>query len=92
MRTILTLSFLVTILIMAGMVSTASCQLINPYGPYSAVAAEPQPPYNLDQIPQKSRTFYLPCPSVIPYADQLPDAPPFWSPIIGPFGLPVGQP
>lgn len=92
MRTILKLSFLVITLITVGMVSTAPCGLLNPYLPHNAVAAEPNEPYNLDQIPQMSTVFYLPCPSPIPYANWLPDVPPFWAPIIGPFGLPVPQP
>jgi hypothetical protein len=92
MKTILKLSLVVIPLITLGMVSTALCGYLNPYGPYNAVAAEPDEPYNLNQIPQMSTTFYLPCPSGIPYANQLPDVPPFWSPIMGPFGFPVPQP
>jgi hypothetical protein len=92
MRTRLMLSFSIIILIVVGMASTAPCQMINPYLPHNAVAAEPQPPYDFDLIPQVSRTFYLPCPSSVPYANHLPDAPPFWRPIMGPFGMPVPQP
>jgi hypothetical protein len=70
----------------------AHCQTLNPYAPMNAIAAEPLEPYNLWQIPQCSRTSYLPCPSPAPFAELLPDYPPAWAPFPGPFGLPVPVP
>ncbi len=45
-------------------VVTAHCNLLNPYAPMNAIAAEPLEPYNLWEIPQCSRTSYLPCPAL----------------------------
>jgi hypothetical protein len=71
---------------------TAHCQMFNPYAPMNAIAAEPLEPYNLWEIPQCSRTSYLPCPVPVPYSTLLPDVPPAWAPFPGPFGLPVPVP
>ncbi|HMK37270.1 MAG TPA: hypothetical protein VK463_19510 [Desulfomonilaceae bacterium] len=70
----------------------ALCQVLNPYGPYNAIAAEPLEPYNLWQIPECSRTSYHPCPAYVPFSTLLPDVPPAWAPFPGPFGLPVPVP
>lgn len=92
MKKTLFLFIVVTIFIAAAMVSTGSCFIMNPYLPHNAVAAEPIPPYNLDQIPPVSRVWYEPCPWWAPYADRLPDAPPVSQPFPGPLGLPVPVP
>ena len=70
----------------------ASAQVINPYLPYNAIAADPPTPYNLLGIPKCSRKYYDPCPSVPPAAAQFPDLTPVWQPFPGPFGIPVPVP
>jgi hypothetical protein len=80
------------ILIAAAMVPAASSQMLNPYEPYNALAAEPPTPYNLEQMPRCSRTFYVPCRWWAPYANYLPDVPPVWQPFPGPYGIPVPVP
>ncbi len=92
MKKILFLSILAVALLATAMVSAGSCQMLNPYEPYNAVGAEPPTPYNLEQIPRISRTFYVPCPWWRPYANYLPDVPPVSQPFPGPFGIPVPVP
>ena len=70
----------------------AGAQPLNPYAPTNAVAAEPDTPYNLWAIPECSRTEYLPCPTCGPQSAQLPDLPPIWQPVAGPFNFPVPVP
>ncbi len=71
---------------------TAHCQMLNPYLPMNAVAAQPFEPYNLWEIPQCSRTSYYPCPVPVPFSTLLPDVPPAWTCFPGPFGIPVPVP
>jgi len=67
-------------------------QALNPYAPHNAVAAEPDTPYNLWGMPSCSRTEYLPCPTCGPQSAQLPDLPPIWQPVAGPFNFPASVP
>jgi hypothetical protein len=92
MKKTLLLSIAMLILLATALSSVGSCQMLNPYEPYNAVAAEPRTPYNLREIPRVSRVFYVPCPWWRPYADYLPDAPPVCQPFPGPFGIPVPVP
>lgn len=72
--------------------TVATTQMLNPYAPMNAVAAEPLTPYNLWDIPECSRTSYTPCPAPVPFSTQLPDLPPVSAPFPGPFGIPVPVP
>jgi hypothetical protein len=67
-------------------------QMLNPYTPSNAVAAEPLDPYNLWEIPACSYKSYVPCPTCGPMSAQLPDLPPIWAPFPGPFCRPVPVP
>jgi hypothetical protein len=49
---------------------------IHPYDPMNAVAAEPDPPYNFDAIPNHSRTLVRPCPGCGPDSGLVPDIQP----------------
>jgi len=80
---------LIILVVFAG---SALGQMLYPYKPTNAVAAEPSTPYNLDQIPVMSYQFYWPCPTCGLYAEQLPDLPPVWMPFPGPFGMRVPVP
>jgi len=75
-----------------GFSATGYCQMINPYLPMNATAAEPVTPYNLWEIPPCSRTSYLPCPTCGPMGAQFPDIPPIYEPFPGPFLCPVPVP
>jgi hypothetical protein len=78
--------------IVTGFSAIGHAQMINPYLPMNAVAAEPQTPYNLWEIPDCSRTSYLPCLTCGPFGAQLPDIPPVREPFPGPFNVPVPVP
>lgn len=72
--------------------SLASAQVLNPYAPTNAVTAETMDPYNLWQIPQWSRTHYVPCPTCyFPFSSGLPDVPIQWC-VRGCLGIPVPVP
>lgn len=47
-----------------------------PYDPMNAVAAEPDPPYNFDSIPNHSRVIVRPCPGCVPDSGLVPDIQP----------------
>jgi hypothetical protein len=83
---------LALIVLISAFPALATAQMLNPYAPMNAVAAEPLDPYNLWEIPPCSRTSYFPCPSPIPYSMQLPDYPPVRAPFPGPWGLPIPVP
>lgn len=88
--------FIVVLLISScltmGFAAAGYGQMINPYLPMNAPAAEPLTPYNLWDIPACSRTSYLPCPTCGPLGAQLPDIPPVYEPFPGPFNIPVPVP
>jgi hypothetical protein len=67
-------------------------QMINPYLPMNAVTAEPLTPYNIWDIPDTSPTSYLPCRDCGSLGAQLPDIPPIYEPVPGPFNFPVPVP
>jgi len=83
---------LLTWLALALVTGSVTANMLNPYLPHNAVAAEPFVPYNLWDMPHCSRTEYLPCPTCGPESKQLPDIPPIWQPVAGPFGIPVPVP
>jgi hypothetical protein len=59
---------------------SSNAQVLNPYAPTNAVAAEPMEPYNLWLIPDCSRTHYVPCPTCYyPFSAGLPDVPIQWT-------------
>ena len=70
----------------------AHAQWLYPYAPMNATAAEPDTPYNLNQIPRCSYVFYLPCPTCGPMSKLLPDTPPVWERFPGPYGICVPVP
>ncbi len=65
---------------------------INPYVPHNAVAAQPETPYNLDDLPKFGRLYYEPCLNCTAGGMDLPEQPPVWAPFPGPFGVPVSVP
>lgn len=75
-----------------GFPSGGCAQMINPYLPMNAVTAEPLTPYNIWDIPDISRTSYLPCADCGPRGAQLPDIPPIYEPVQGAFNFPVPVP
>ncbi|MBI4962585.1 MAG: hypothetical protein HY913_04850 [Desulfomonile tiedjei] len=83
---------LLVLLALSLVAGNVYAQAINPYAPTNAVGAEPMTPYNLWDIPERSRTEYLPCPTCGPQSAQLPDLPPVWKPFPGPFCIPVPLP
>jgi hypothetical protein len=80
------------LLLILGSAFSTPCQALYAYAPMNAVAAEPNTPYNLDDIPKCSRVYYLPCPTCGPFAAYFPDVPPATAPFPGPFGVPVPVP
>jgi len=73
-------------------VGLVSAEVLNPYAPTNAVAAEPMTPYNLWLIPEWSRTHYVPCPTCyFPSSGGLPDVPTQWC-VRGSLGIPVPVP
>ncbi len=68
------------------------CQMLNPYLPMNAVAAETLEPYNLWEIPYVSIPYYWPCPTYGPAAAGLPDVYPPPQYIKGFLWLPVPVP
>ncbi len=88
---LLSLLLLTLLALNFGLVSV-NAQPLNPYAPHNAVGAEPATPYNLWDMPDCSRTEYEPCPTCGPQSKQLPDLPPVWVPVAGPFGVPVPVP
>jgi hypothetical protein len=82
----------VSLCMISGFSASGYGQMINPYLPMNAVAAEPLTPYNLWDIPDCSRTSYLPCPTCGPFGAQVPDIPPVYERFPGPFNLPVPVP
>lgn len=83
---------LLTLIAINLVTANVYAQALNPYAPHNAVAAEPFGPYDLWDIPDCSRTEYLPCPTCGPQSAQLPDIPPIWQPVAGPFNVPVPVP
>lgn len=84
--------FGILLLLIVGAASSVRCEVLYAYAPMNAVAAEPDTPYNLDQIPKCSRVAYVPCPTWGPFAEYLPDVPPVWQSFPGPFGVCVPVP
>ena len=85
LMTILTVA-LASILFLSCPADTAASPRIYPYAPQNAVAAEPPTPYNPDQICPVSIDGYGPCPTCGHPSTLLPDLPPAWEPVQGPFG------
>jgi len=83
---------IISLLLIVGPATSAQCQMLYAYAPMNAVTAEPDTPYNLDDIPKCSRVHYVPCPTWGPFAANLPDLPPVSQPFPGPFGIPVPVP
>ncbi len=81
-----------SLIILTFLTAPAYSQMLNPYSPMNATGAEPDTPYNLDQIPCSSYVFYLPCPTCGPMSKTLPDIPPVWQPFPGPYQIPVPVP
>jgi hypothetical protein len=81
-----------SLLLIVGLASSAQSDTLYAYAPMNAVAAEPDTPYNLDDIPKCSRVYYVPCPTWGPFAEYLPDVPPVSQPFPGPFGVCVPVP
>ena len=92
MKTKLLLPFVALCSIVALDPFDASAQMINPYLPHNAIAAQPPDPYLLIGIPKCSRKYYDPCPSCPRAAAQFPDLTPVGQPFPGPFGIPVAVP
>lgn len=84
--------FAISLILIVSAVSSAPCATLYAYAPMNAVAAEPDTPYNLDEIPKCSRVYYLPCPTWGPFTEYLPDVPPVSAPFPGPFGICVPVP
>ncbi len=79
-------------LLVLGTAAVASGQMLNPYLPHNAQAAEPPDPYNLDYWPKTSRTWYPPCPTCGIVSFQFPELPPNCQSFPGPFGIQVPVP
>jgi len=84
--------FALSILMVLAFSGSAPCQMLNPYIPHNAVAAEPPTPYYEDDTPCGSYVYSPPCPTCGPVAAQFPDVPSLRQPIPGMFGLPVPVP
>ncbi len=82
----------IALLLIVASASSAPCQALYAYSPMNATTAEPDTPYNLDNIPKCSRVYYVPCPTWGPFAEYLPDVPPVGAPFPGPFGICVPVP
>ncbi len=82
----------ISLLLIVGIASSAHSDMLYAYAPMNAVTAEPDTPYNLDDIPKCSRVYYVPCPTWGPFAAYLPDVPPVSQPFPGPFGICVPVP
>ncbi|MEW6347513.1 MAG: hypothetical protein AB1646_00495 [Thermodesulfobacteriota bacterium] len=65
---------------------------INPYVPHNALAAQPETPYNIDEMDKYGTRYYEPCPRCAAGGMDLPEHPPVWVPFPGPFGVPVSVP
>jgi hypothetical protein len=82
----------IALLLIFGSAFYTPCEALYAYAPMNAVAAEPNTPYNLDNIPKCSRVYYVPCPAWAPFATYLPDVPPASASFPGPFGVCVPVP
>jgi hypothetical protein len=83
---------LMAVLLVFGSAALVAGQMINPYLPFNAPAAEPPDPYNIDFYPKMSRTSYHPCPTCGLVAAQFLELPPMRQPFPGPFGIAVPVP
>jgi hypothetical protein len=85
-------SLLIVSILTLCLVPAAVCMRINPYLPENAVMAEPPTPYNLDNVVPGGRIGYQPCGGPWQPGALMPELPPIWEPVMGPFYLPVPVP